>query len=346
MWREPYRQRFEDAVHGLLWRQWTALGVAGAGAKAEDRVVDPEALLLFTLEAARTEPRLFDEVLDWLFVNGAWIDVQRLRNLLSSDRGASVRLILTVGKLLARQERSAKWTRLASAKAPLPREPERLFLPPAAIGSAPDRGPDPTFLPAGSARGPIHARGLSVPVPILAPSSLRFRLRAFLGIGIRAEIVLYLFSKGEAHASDVAGAIGYSVPGVQQALREMSQSELVRGRRQGHERRYSLETDRWASFLGIAPTRWVGWPALFRGLAQVLRYFRRSDLADASDYLQASEFVRAFSLALTDIERSGLQVHAPSRKGEAIETFADTLAGWLEGWVLQVGRSSFSAEAR
>ena len=42
----------------------------------------PGAMLLFTLEMGRYEPRLFDEVLDWLVINGRWIDLQRLRGIL------------------------------------------------------------------------------------------------------------------------------------------------------------------------------------------------------------------------------------------------------------------------
>ena len=334
MWREPYRRRFEDAIHRLLWAQWTALGVAGAGAMAEGRVVDPEALLLFTLEAARTEPRLFDEVLDWLLQNGAWIDVQRLRNLLASDPHAPAGLVVAVAKLLRKRERSAKWRRLSALTGPPRGEIEPLFLPPAAIGPPPSRDLDTAFAEAGYARGPIHLRGLSIPVPLLAPPSLRLRLRALFGIGIRAEIVVYLLSNVDAHAHEVAAAIAYSVPGTQQALREMSLSNLVQVRRHGREKRHSLDVDRWKTFLGVSATgaRWVNWSALFQGLAKLLRHFRRTDLADASEYLHASEFVRAFTAALVDLEKSGLPVRPPARTGERVEACASSLAVWLVGW--------------
>lgn len=56
----------------------------GVFARAERRdpwAIDPEALLLFTLEIGRDDPRLFDEVLDWLVVNERLVSVRRLRNL-------------------------------------------------------------------------------------------------------------------------------------------------------------------------------------------------------------------------------------------------------------------------
>lgn len=46
---------------------------------------DPEALLLFTLQIARDDARLFDEVLDWLAVNAGVMSVRRLRNFYLGD---------------------------------------------------------------------------------------------------------------------------------------------------------------------------------------------------------------------------------------------------------------------
>ncbi len=43
--------------------------------------MDPEALLLFTIEVARLDPRPFDETLDWLATNGTLLSLTRLRHL-------------------------------------------------------------------------------------------------------------------------------------------------------------------------------------------------------------------------------------------------------------------------
>jgi hypothetical protein len=56
---------------------------------------DIEALLLLTFEVARADPRLFDEVLDWLVTNEHLISVRRLRTLAkpsaSTERRARAR---------------------------------------------------------------------------------------------------------------------------------------------------------------------------------------------------------------------------------------------------------------
>jgi DNA-binding transcriptional regulator GbsR (MarR family) len=113
------------------------------------------------------------------------------------------------------------------------------------------RSHDPYFDKAGLLRSPFKARGLSKPIPMQAAPCVRFRLRAFFGIGIRSEAVIYLLTHPETHADDVARAIGYSLPGVQQVLREMSECGLVHARRVGREKRYWLEKERWSEFLDL-----------------------------------------------------------------------------------------------
>ena len=82
MLQKDFRDIFLDNILGFLWRQWSAIGVLGEARAREPWVIDPEALLVFTLETGRYDPRLFDEVMDWLVTNGHLIDMQRLRGIL------------------------------------------------------------------------------------------------------------------------------------------------------------------------------------------------------------------------------------------------------------------------
>jgi hypothetical protein len=128
-WLAGFSARFEEALHHLLWSQWTLLGVAGTRLPAEARApLDPEALLLLTLESARTEPRLFDEVLDWLREHGHWIDVQRLRNLLREDPEAPGRLVSAAAAFAGEEITTPKWRRLATPPRKPPVNPNPLFL--------------------------------------------------------------------------------------------------------------------------------------------------------------------------------------------------------------------------
>src|SRR5450756_2359780 len=74
----------DTVSQGLLdfaWRQWAQVGASATVEGADRWAVDPEALILFTIGIARRDPRLFDEMLDWMAFNRELLSTQRLRNL-------------------------------------------------------------------------------------------------------------------------------------------------------------------------------------------------------------------------------------------------------------------------
>ena len=84
---KKYREELSQAVLDVIWQAWSQAGVLGdMRVSAAGRIVDPEPLLLLTWECARQDPRVFDEVLDWLVRNGKWVNVVRLSTLLNEDQ--------------------------------------------------------------------------------------------------------------------------------------------------------------------------------------------------------------------------------------------------------------------
>src|SRR5664279_1674004 len=79
------RERFQGRLASFCWDEWAQLGVQAPAARKDPWATDPEALILLTLEVGREEPRLIDELLDWLAVNERLISVQRLRNLSTGE---------------------------------------------------------------------------------------------------------------------------------------------------------------------------------------------------------------------------------------------------------------------
>ena len=63
------------------WGEWSQMGLSGRRGASDKQAMDPEALLLFTIEVARLDPRPFDETLDWLATNGTLLSLTRLRHL-------------------------------------------------------------------------------------------------------------------------------------------------------------------------------------------------------------------------------------------------------------------------
>src|SRR5260370_35887363 len=67
---DKFRQELSELVLTFIWQQWSSIGVMAAGGADRTRVIDPEPLLLLTLEVARQSPRMFCWVIALPHVNG------------------------------------------------------------------------------------------------------------------------------------------------------------------------------------------------------------------------------------------------------------------------------------
>ncbi len=89
--------RIQKCALELLWKQWTAVGVAG-NVKPPQQAIDLEALIAFTPYVAALDPRLADESFDWCMrIGKSFISISRLRQItrqmpMRSDDAASVDL--------------------------------------------------------------------------------------------------------------------------------------------------------------------------------------------------------------------------------------------------------------
>ncbi|HEY5573974.1 MAG TPA: helix-turn-helix transcriptional regulator [Anaerolineales bacterium] len=262
-----FRGYILDRLLDLLWRQWSALGVPGRTTIEERRVVDPESLLLISLTVGRYDARLFDEILDWLVVNGAFLNVQRLRNLMKRFGFESQAQLSSVSELLMKKSNDPlKWKRLATPRSP--RNPEPLFF---LKSGKPIPTPDekaPEFSPYGLLRGPIKLRGHAQPFPTKGMPSLLLRLRALLGVNARCELFCLLAAAEEIHPSDVARQTGYSPRTMQNTLAEMARSGVVQMRSGNRDKWYSLNSGVLDYLLKPegSTTPWINWAPLFRAL--------------------------------------------------------------------------------
>ena len=75
-----FKHNFFDSLNEFLWRQWIQLGISGQpSTDAQRYVIDPEALLLFSSNFCRYDQRLYDLIIDWLNINGNFMNIQRLK---------------------------------------------------------------------------------------------------------------------------------------------------------------------------------------------------------------------------------------------------------------------------
>jgi hypothetical protein len=72
-------RRLSDQLVAFAWDEWEQMGALATPHRSSPWAQDPEALIVFTLEVARADARLFDELMDWLLINKSLLSVRRLR---------------------------------------------------------------------------------------------------------------------------------------------------------------------------------------------------------------------------------------------------------------------------
>lgn len=272
---------------GFAWDQWAQMGVLTEPSRHDSWVMDPEALIVMTLDVARSDPRLFDEILDWLWTNGRLISVQRLRNLSKVDEtlertaAAALEWVSTTGGAI----------KLPLSRPQTRREREEpLFV----VDGRPlrVRSPDPSFARYGLLRSPITRTRRSLPPDFSAPINLAFRLRSLFGVGSRAECIRCLLTdaRQEVSVADVAEIAGYAKRNVADALAALAAAGVAAQRTHRNGLRYRLDRDSWGEFLDLdvhALGPHPNWPALLNALAGVHRWIA-SVPSGLSDQMRAS----------------------------------------------------------
>jgi hypothetical protein len=295
------KEYLERRLLAFAWNEWSQMGVLATPDQPSPWAQDPEALLLFTLDVARADPRLFDEVLDWLLFNEGHISVRRVRAL--SRRVGDATLAAAALEWASGRGRD---TSAGSSTNPSTDEPQRLFF----DKSFPIRHPDAVFLRHGWLRPKAKESLKAKPPELRAPVNFAFRLRLMLGTGARAEVVRYLLC-ADAPSSTVATitqSAMYTKRNVHEALSELEDAEVAMLVRGGWETRHGIDHERWAVLLDQPdgfPSH-VHWPQLLAALARILRWLRDAERSKLSDYLLASAATDLLAEVRNDLELAGV----------------------------------------
>lgn len=327
-----FKPELRAATLDLLWQQWTTLGVAGHTAPASlAAMIDPEALLLASTVLGRFDPRLFDEILDWLQDQADWINLQRLVRLQKDFALGTPSILAAIATRLARHSSHQKWRALAKpALDPSPSAP--LFPDVGHFGAS-----EPDFLSHGWQRGPVRYRGLGTPPRMDHPANLLLKLRALFGRQSRAEVMAWLLAYDSGHPAEIARQTGHFRRSIQLTLNELERSGHIRARKAAREKHFSLNHDEWLFLVkqktpSVGPfPRWIKWASVFRLLSHAQMLLDDSRLADASPEMQAIEWHRHLDYAT--LADSGLPVALAqpinARGSTALEAHVDRLRSLL-----------------
>ena len=359
-----FREKLSELVLNFVLEQWAAVGVMATRAPEQARVIDPEPLLLLTLEVARHDPRTFDEVLDWLITNGRWINVARLSALSDADRICAPEVLGAVAATLSGHDKTPKWRNLAARLKPLPdKSAEALFRKNGQPLFLPGSEPDATFKSYGLLRTPVETRGLSSPV-LASPASewsaanFMFKARALFGVSIRADVFTFVVLQGASNPTRIARELGYSQRRVQDALLDMTSAGVFQVRNIGNAKEYFADSERVLRFLGALDEGicWFDWRTQARALSTVWRRVFAMREENLTAYILESEQDKILREVENDllraipkrpVTRRGGADLLPGRPGGLIEAMQRTLpaAGdfnWQRLWVVRGGRVSLA----
>lgn len=334
-----FKNRCLEAALDLLWRQWCSLGVAGHAPPAEpSRIIDPEALLLATTSLGRHDPRLTDECLDWLRKHGSLIHLQRLKTMHGDTGLGDPAVLAAMADWLATAARQPKWRAVAKVD-PVLNAPRILF------GGKSPESPDPIFLRHGLLREKVSLRGMSrSPNPTLPPNLL-LALRALIGVGARAEVILCLATGPAVHAAELARLTGYRPRTMQLLLQEMTLSghiltqesplRPVIGTGRGSSRRYHLQAGDWTFLTGGNPLpHWMPWPPLWRIVQAIIDVHPDEGETARHPALISSQLREVLASQSQDLAAAGLLpligIRAAAPGSELVATLAERLPQALD----------------
>jgi len=298
--------------HGLseqlvefAWNEWAQMGLLATPHRRSPWAQDPEALIVFTLEVARAEPRLFDELLDWMLVNEALLSVRRLRAMCIDKTDRS--LVAAALAWLAHQRPRARLGDGGTGDARSTLHP--LFRSEIHVSEA-----DEYFASAGWLRPAFSPSHKSQPPDPKAPINMAFRLREILGVGVRSEVVRVLLTTDApwVNAQTLARSTGYAKRNVHDALTGLNAAGVVSAFTVGAEQRYTADHPGWAALLGSDADELPvhrDWPQLLAVLRRMLRWSEQPDLATMSDYLRASRARDLLETISSDLAFAGVPAH-------------------------------------
>jgi hypothetical protein len=335
------RDRVRKELLEFSWSQWAQLGLSAHTTRSDRWAVDPEALIVFTAEVARRDPRLFDELLDWMSLNGRLLSLQRLRNLTGRfplDRKLVEAVVAWVGESTP----SLRWSKAGQQGSEGKGKGVPLFSQDVVsfLGEV-----DPTFSRHGYVRPRARRSHKSSEPDLRAPVSLAFQLRLVLGPGSRSEImrVLLTAADGPLDAARIADEAGFAKRNVNETLSTLVVSGVVKARWSGNERVFLALRDKWSTLLELGPSAdnmptFVSWIHLLPVLVDVLAWLEREAETTDSAYLVSSRARDLMERVTLNLEIVGLAV--PPRRSYPGAAYLPAFVETVESLLAMIGSES------
>ena len=311
------RTRINVGLTDFAWRQWSQIGVSASVVGDDQWAADPEALVLFTLGIARRDPRLFDEMLDWIALNQKLLSLQRLRNLTARFPVKADLVAAAVAwaresspvSALALQEPVGQARVTEAQHARQIGQEKRPVFSPDVLGFI--AKPDPVFADHGFLRPVAVRSGKSHQPDPGRPVNFAFQLRHLFGPGSRSEVmrILLTYRDGPLDAARIADEAAFAKRNVSEALAGVAASGAISSKWSGNERHFRARQEPWETLLGRGDLPvFVSWVHLLPAALEISTWLNEEAGAAASEYLQASKARALMDKVGPGLEIAGIEV--------------------------------------
>jgi len=244
---------------------------------------------LLTCSLGRYDQRLFDETLDWLTVNGRFLNVQRMRNILRREMFSGGNVLSAVADWLSKRRSPAKWKLLAQ-KALREQDKESLFCLPDGRPLPGSLEKDPVFFAHGFERNPVVLRGYSKTFPADATACHVLKLRALFGVNARCDVLAYLTLSQTGHPRQIARELYYSQKAIHEVMFELASSGFVHSVKLGRERVFRISSTGFPLLTGGKELgSWINWPVVLSAAETVWQNVEELNRAELEPDLESSE---------------------------------------------------------
>ena len=309
---KEFRQEFLKRILDLLWDYWIDFGVSAYShiPKKQKTVMDPEALLLISGVFGRYDARLFDEILNWLSVNGKFINILKLKNAMKVEHYPA-KVFNAISDFVVKEYNLYKWKGLSKKETAVREVPffyKKSGEPLEIYGNL-----DPIFRRNGFLRGEITWKGNQRHFSPYNAVNLILRLRALFGVNMRSDLIHYLLVHDSGHPSGMARELYYSQKGVHDTLSEIEESGFVSIIRKGKEKHYILDKKKFFDIFELDPkeVRYINWNKLFISFVEILELIEDEKFKKSSDLVRSSQLRQLMKKVQPQIIESGIKRTLP-----------------------------------
>jgi hypothetical protein len=298
------RNELTNAVLETVWIQWRSIGTLIESERVSRSLVDPEALLLMSLNLSHHEKRLWDVMDSWACNGSQLFSIQRLKNLQKTFPDRTQDRLAEFAWKAKVKGKDQRWRSLMGESSTIQTRSQELWK-----------------------AYPASWRS----------SAMMLRMRLGFGIGIVPDLLTILISQRGDWISprSIAKAINYSVYSIRRSADNMADARLIESTRKKPVQ-YRTEPEAWSDLLGIDESipGWRFWYQIYSFVSSLIVSTESGNWDDLSSYMLSSKLRDLIELhqdafSLNHIEHPISRDYIGDEYLPAFRNFIGNLGVWI-----------------